>query len=285
MNTMETHHLTVENQARLKSIIEINDKAFKIALKAYRRFPNGDYDLNTFCWLNFLERSTFNLEAVNVLIGQYQTKPSMEHSIGLLVRSSLLDFIINVYLASYYIDKNDSHLFTERLNGVLCDHLHNTFSNLEMVKNEGVLTQEQFNNSIDRLKMEFSYLFKESPIDYANPGRNLVIGRDKIDSVKGMYKRINAQIDTKKFGRAYDLYQYYSKYEHFGIMTHYFQKRGEDTNFKNMLWALHTMLVGMEHNLVFLNGQNTVADELKRMQELKSEFASLIPEELIDENS
>lgn len=42
MNTMETHHLTVENQARLKSIIEINDKAFKIALKAYRRFPNPE---------------------------------------------------------------------------------------------------------------------------------------------------------------------------------------------------------------------------------------------------
>jgi hypothetical protein len=266
--------LSEDYRNRIANIITINDKIFFLGLKEYRKFPSGECEKPThFVFQNYLERFIFNLEATNVLLKEYLTKPSMEHSIGMLIRSSLLDFLTIQYLTSYGFDKVDENSFIKIGNSILCDHIHNTFKYYKITE---VDTGIEFKEEVDNLRALFPFLFNDEPINYSEPAKNLIGGR--LSTTTDMYNRIKVHPKTKKFAKVYELYSYYSKYEHFGILSHHFQKRGEDTNFNNMVWGLHYMILGIEISLAYLSDKVDTNLAMQEIQLLRTQFEVQIPE-------
>ncbi len=266
--------LSEDYKTRLTNIITINDKIFFLGLKEYRKFPSGECEKPThFVFQNYLERFIFNFEAITLLLKEYLSKPTMEHSIGMLVRSSLLDFLTIQYLTSYGFDKADEKTFIKIGNSILCDHIHNTF---KYYKITGTDIGIEFKEEVDNIRALFPFLFNDEPINYNEPGKNLIGGR--LSSTTDMYNRIKVNPMTKRFAKVYELYSYYSKYEHFGILSHHFQKRGEDTNFNNMVWGLHYMILGIEISLGYLSDKVETHEAIKQLQLLRKQFEDQIPE-------
>lgn len=272
--------LSKENIEKLSKAIKLIDKMVLVGKSALEKYPTDDYGLIVFAFINYLERFTHNLEAINILLREYKNKPNIETSIGLTIRASLLDFIVITYLSTYQADivskddKENEAKFNKQFDGLMAEQVHYTLKYLKLAKDVGQIKNDEYKIAIENTCFTYSFLFKNKTIDYQNPEKNLI--NTELKSVKDYFKRIHNHPLTKKFSIVYDLYTYYSKYEHFGIMTHFIQRQGLNNDFDTMIASMKYMTRGIGASFAFLSYPiDKLKSEKEEMDKLQNDFDTL----------
>lgn len=264
--------ISIENEKKLLDTINLIEQIAAIGKSALNKFHTNSYDLIVFARINYLERFTHNFEAINILLREYKDKPNIETSIGLTIRASLLDFITIAYLDTYIMDGNQAKV-DEVFEGLIADQMHNTIKYLKLSRDTGLITNEDYKKAIENCWYTYNFFFIDKIVDYDNPEKKLI--SSKLKSPTQYFKRIQNHSGTKPFSKAYDLYTYYSKYEHFGILTHFMQRQGINNNFETMMEAMRYMILGIGACFTFLNETKNLIIEKQRLEILKKDFNNL----------
>ena len=271
--------LSEENIEKLNKGIKLIDETISIGKSALRKFPTKKYELEVFTFINYLERFTFCFENINFLLKQYQHNPNVETGIGLMLRSSLLDLMTITYLSTYAEDdikakNSNNEFFNEQFNILMTDQILNTFKYLKSVKEAEIISDSEKRKIIEQTVKDFSFLFVNEEVDYEHPESKLIT--NKFLSPAFIYKRISKYPSSKNLSLVYDLYTYYSKYEHFGIMTYFLQRRGADVDFTNMITSFKYIFIGLNFTCSYLNHPTTLLDtEMQKLKHLDMEFSVL----------
>jgi hypothetical protein len=270
--------LSQNNEERLDNAIKLIDKITAVGNSGLQKFPTKDYDLLIFFFINYLERFTFSLDNINILLRQYKHKPSVDTSIGLILRACLLDFMTITYLSTYFMEIKSNgegkEKFDKQFNSLVSDHVLNAIKYLKLCKDSGFISEVEYKEAIKNNWETYSFLFSTETVDYVNPLSKLN-SQDYI-SPKELFTRIHNHSLTKKFSQVYDLYTYYSKYDHFGLMTHFMQRKGPDHDFDTMTTSMMYVVRGIGGTFSYLSGpEDILAAEKKEIAELSEAMDKL----------
>jgi hypothetical protein len=265
------NNLTAINEASLKEIIEINKEFIRIGGNCIQKFTEPQYSLDIFIYINYVERFTFMLESVNLLLGDYSRNGNHETSIGLILRTGLYDFMMASYLGTYLVDleqnkdEQSESEYDNQLTSFAADHLRNNIAHVKHLRRLGAIEENEFRTIINNMKLSFEVFFEAGDIDYGSPEKMLKGNRLTLKEVhERLFKHriITSAFPDKKFD-VYDIYTYYSKYEHFGIMTRDMQGRGVNKDFEIMLTALWYFYRLLATAVTFIGNGNDVLEEEK----------------------
>ena len=273
----ETEKLTTESEQRLLTAITLTQQTVKVGVSALNKFPTADYEMLVFTFINYLERFTYSLESIEILLSNFKKKPNVETGIGLIIRASLLDFMTINYLSTYQAEITDENPdaqeeFDKQFDALVSDQMHNTIKYLELMKEHRQINQQEFEQTIQNLNHTYSFLF--TGLDLNNPISTLKTKMFK--SPKQIFTRIHTHPLTKKFSMVYDLYTYYSKYEHFGIMTHFMQRQNINQDLDRIIWSISYIIRGLGATFAYLSYPlDKLQGEKEALGKLQIEFDKL----------
>ena len=271
--------LSREYELKLKKAQELLVKIVKVGETALPKFKEDHYDLEVFAFINYLERFTYNLKSINILLGHYKDVPHVETSIGLIMRASLLDYMTTAYLSTYMADAKpddapSQEKFKKEFDSMIADQVRHTISYAKLALSIGHIKKPDYKKVIEGLFHSYHFVFADTAIEYDTPEKKLISSHTI--SPTALYKRIHSHPLTNKYAGVYDLYIYYSKYEHFGIMTHFLQRRGEDLNLDTILAGIKYMIRGMGGSFVFLSYPKDLLEmESEALHLLQDDFDTL----------
>ena len=251
MNTLSS-----ENKEKIEKAIKLLDSITTRGIDFMKNFPEDKYELFDFTLINYLERFIYSIESITILLKNIKEKPNVETAIGLTIRAGLLDFMTISYLSTYIQDmitkkdKESEDKFDKIFNGLMTDQIAHTLKYLKLARDTGLIKQHEYKSAIEGTCEKFSFLFTDNEIDYINPVSKLISG-EMIRPID-MFTRMKSHPLTEKFAKVYDYYLYYSKYEHFGIMTHFMQRQGLDKDFSNIVSSIKYLTRGISACLAFL---------------------------------
>lgn len=281
MDINRKEEFSAEEIIKLQAAINLIGKTVDTGNRALQKFPTEHYDLELFMFINLLERFTVHLFGINLLLKQYGNNPALEQPIGLIARAGLLDFMIITYISSYQADIGyeadpDGSRYKQQLNKILCDQVQYTFKFAREAKKSSFISAGEYRQVVESTVHNYSFLFTDNVIaDYEKPEAKLL--EQKTISPVQLFKRIHSHSLTNKFSMIYDLYTYYSKYEHFGIMTHFMQRQGVDVDMERIFGAIHYLIKGMGATFRYLSApKNVLEAEINELDKLEENFIALV---------
>jgi len=219
------------------------------------------YKLSTEFILEVLKRFNANSIAVNNLLVLLKNNFTLIHPIGLLIRSSLLDFIMLMYLNSKNNSEiiNDKEWIESQLKIIYSNQLNHTLKDFDKQYINPKLTQLK-----DLLAEKFPSLIikKEGIYNIKHKG--------KISTYDMILKMKNNSY-TKPFVGVYERWSFYSKYEHYGVLTYDIQRVDEIIILSGIAKSIWTILIGIMNcfNMVpQINDKINIDSEIKDKLEL-----------------
>lgn len=197
----------------------------------------------------FIVRTNSNLFSVQKIIESQINSIRLEHSIGLLLRSSLFDSII-IYYLNFDSEQNgtvDYNKFEKSVLKITSSHVERAFNDYKI--NDVNLIQK-FKSQIVNTGKRFKSLY----------GEELTI-RKYIEAIK-------AKNNNPKYSKIYDYWEIYSKYEHYGLFSYYIQTQKNAINVTRLAFSLDFIMISinfMLENLKALNQgyiQNDLVDSI-----------------------
>lgn len=267
-------NLTEENNDRLNTLIEIIEDGIKYSTAAIKVLPDNEgHSPETFMHLNFLERFTSCLYGIYPLMKEFRANRWVEMGIGLTLRASLLDFMTLLYLDSYKSEGTVEE-FEDKLTSFMCDTISNTLKYSKVCKDVGVLDIQEYESVINDLYNSYNALFKPGEGPNIEKPESSLIGVRFATPVE-QFKRIYQQQLTKNHAGVYDAYIYYSKYEHFGIVTYDLKRLGKNEEFEQIHTSLRFLFRGLTLILAYLSLQFDVRDSLSSIEKLSNRIENL----------
>lgn len=175
----------------------------------------------TFC-LGIIERLCHSSKTIKSLLEKIELVPSHESSVGIILRTLLLDTLMGMNLFKIYCDsevEGDSQEIIYEKSSIFCainlsDGLSKTLSYLTDAKKYGYINEEQLKEAYKNTVTSKSYFFEP----YHNDGTVPVLRHRKYFSPQKLFEVLASDPNMKKTASIYDAYLYFSKYDHFGIM-------------------------------------------------------------------
>jgi hypothetical protein len=160
-----------------------------------------------------MERYHINLSVINDLIVNLDKNDLIDIPIGLILRASLLDSLISFDLLYFSENKED---LEGKIQKYLIDNNINTYGYFQELKKYGIVQSEDFISARENMERSIKILIDHMGIKDIEE----LISREndyKPPSPKAIFKKlINSKY--KYLSGCFDCYNYYSKYEHFGIL-------------------------------------------------------------------
>ena len=172
--------------------------------------------------LGLLKRLNHASNSLMLILENIEQKPQLDFSAGITIRAILLDTLLglNFYkllkdnLPKKLPDEQIKLLTTEFCDIILADGLENTVKYFELARTLGFISNIEHKQLLNNFITNYSTYFEP----HLNNGQ---MPRVKFERVKGpieLFKVIAGDSDMKNISRIYDLYLFYSKYDHFGIL-------------------------------------------------------------------
>jgi hypothetical protein len=239
--------LTKEQVEYIDKGINIYNEIVKVGIDVESKFKSDEYEDRISIRMNFFTRFIHCIESAVILLKEFEKNPYVETSIGLIIRASLLDLITLIYLDSYWADitPDDDKSYNDERDktlSFLCDHLRKTFKYLNTSFHHKKVTKEQRKVIIDNSYKNYPALFKKTNPNYGDPASDLIM--QSFPPVSDMIKRIYTHKVGKNFSNVPDMYEYYGKYEHFGIYTNEFQTNEQYKLLDNILFSIDYIIRG-----------------------------------------
>ncbi len=205
----------------------------------------------SYFYLGLLERLHSAGKSLVMLIEAMDKDRSMEFSAGLVIRTLLLDFLL--CLRGYDILEQEKAAgksaeeveasVTAYCNSVFGDSLIHTFSNLRNLHQAGIYTEDQMFEGFRMLAHNYSPFLEPYKEDGKPPISRFPRGPKVID----LFLSLAQQPDLKRLASNYESYVFYSKYEHFGILSYTLMRRLEHDQIQTLarsieLLAMHAFI-------------------------------------------
>ncbi len=203
---------------------------------------------------SLFRRNIYGLESINLLLNDFNSnKKFREHSISILLRASLLDYLTTIYLLTFQLEKkHDSSLskaYENEVNKLMSEQIRRSLMLSDYERKISFLDDTEYCKTIDIYREKFGNLFDSTkPIDYKKPSNSLKYkAQDDLKS-QVIKKRLDS-FSNKMEGIHYDdvfyLYNIYSKYDHFGTTSMLFENMNFDLVLNNFLASIFHISEGI----------------------------------------
>lgn len=156
---------------------------------------------------NILQRIYTSIKAINILLGEFYVNKNFKFPIGIQIRVALLDVITLAYL-TLHIDVNDEKIYKEQVTRLDNNLVRDYFKEIELKFKNG-------NIDIIEKDRKLKSLYETFPNNLLKGGKTIELN-SKVSNLttNGMAKNLIGT-NYALFLVCNQLYQYYSKYEHF----------------------------------------------------------------------
>ncbi len=196
-------------------------------------------DVQKFC-LGLIDRLNLSSTSISLLLSHLDEEPKHEYSLGIIMRSCLLDSLISMNVYEITLDSKEKNESREVLDSriadfcktILSDGLHKAFDHFEDLKNSNLIKEEVLSSIYNDFGTKEEMLLEPHSGDGSKPKPKF----KKVYSPRQLYTNLRKNKELKLIGAAlYDSYAYFSKYDHFGYF--YFQFRLEDLDKKLIIYS------------------------------------------------
>lgn len=253
--------LTSNSILQLQKLTMLLEDAIPAGRKLLKDIPVDHFKETRFIKVNILERHINRIEVIIFLLSQWEKRPSVEDSIGLIIRGCLSDVISEFYIEDlHYKVKTcpspEEEVYLKATSSFLADHVRAGLSYNKALTDAGVFSKEYSKESIDRWKALYPPYFDTNPINYDNPLKNIL--PQPFPKAAQIIKSIRNSEMLQKFNLddLYINYFYYSKYEHFGVTTNHIQNSDMNMSFYVMMESLSYVLLSCQILSIHLEDDN-----------------------------
>lgn len=267
---LELHNEKISDLNKNK-LITIRKELNEIFHLGYIIFANLHTDkkdkLIRFCY-NIFYRNLVCLESVRTLLRDYESGTKItENSIKIILRASLLDYLLLLYVLSFKKEngKNTSEIIFEKIDEIQSEQIKYFFKMLKYDKENAKVQNEKKINLIELIIEKNKSLFniKDNKIDYNKPEKYLIY-KNNI-SIKTIKNRLDSLNPKGKHIGACHFYDEFSKVDHLGDIGVMFSLFSPDINFMSFHLALIEVLEGLNVCLFYLS-KPIIANEIQKIR-------------------
>ncbi len=200
------------------------------------------------------KRYIFGLESLNILLKDYNIdKRYREHPISIVLRASLLDYLITLYLATFQAEKKFNPKlevnYKREIDKLTSEQIRRIINVHENDKKSMFYIHSEHCETVDMFKEQFSHLFNaDSPIDYNKPGKSLIYQSNdniKNSTIRQRLDSVAHRLENIRYKDVFYLYDLYSKYDHFGTASMLLEHTDIDTVSTNILGSIFHICEGI----------------------------------------
>lgn len=198
--------------------------------------------------LLMLDRLHNSSKSLELLLRDYDKHPTHDFSIGIILRSVLLDTIITINLYNAIeenMNKTESEIkqiLEERAELYLSDGFAHIVGNLETDYNNGFISAEELKHAYNSLVGSYTAFFEEYPFDGSKP---------KVRYKKQRQEQLNDTIrkspTLKNLTGIINRYEFYSKYDHFTFIHYEMMRQGGDAKKERIIASIEDVVI---HSLI-----------------------------------
>lgn len=243
--------LSSASQIKLYQLIRLLEELLPVGENVISQLPEGNYSFALYIRVNLFRRYIDRFKVLIPLMKLWENETYVEDSVGTIIRACLADVLMQFYLEDIHSKvkvcpspEEDTYLRT--VNALLADHIYSGIAYHKSTKDAGVFNEKFYKESINDWKRLYPLFFKEEPIDYNNPVKN--ISAERFPSPAMILKAIRHSELLSKFGidQLYIGYFFYSKYEHYGATTNSIQSTDMNILFYFMIDSLGYVLLACQ---------------------------------------
>jgi hypothetical protein len=207
------------------------------------------------------------------LINQYITHDGFLTPLSVVLRTALLDFITQCYLLSAHPNYSNNESTIEydiRVQKVWFSALLREIKSIEKQKSANSISKDDYLKQLQILHKNAPLFFKS--FDTTSGNYDLVI-KNEISTIK-MYHSIMENKRFKQYKAAYDLYDFYSKIEHFGVFSNFIIALHKTDKYLHSNRIIHTIII-IFRGIVFSIEQSSYEKKnevLQALEKLGEEF-------------
>ncbi|WP_335967214.1 hypothetical protein [Galbibacter sp. PAP.153] len=204
---------------------------------------------------SLLRRYVYCFESVNTLLKNFgPSKKHRTHSIAIVLRASLLDYLTTLYLRTYLTDKlaeleNAEKKYNEQIEILFSEQIRRFLTVSYKDKRTHLYDHEKFCKLTDSLYNNFKHLFDDSkPLNYDCPSKSLKYKRkDDINPyrIRDRLDNYSQYLEKIDYLEVFSLYDVFSKYDHFGVASMALEYFDIDEICENILWSLFHLSDGV----------------------------------------
>lgn len=260
------HNKVIRLRALLNDIV-------KDGFSIINKFNGKTKHISVITYLSYFQRFIYCFESVQILLKDFEkNKAFHEYSIAILLRASLLDLLTILYLKSYYLELDEESIkvepnYNSEFGKLLSSQIRRSFN---VKKHTEDFKPEIFNSFVDRIRENYSYLFRNDiSIDYNRPSKSLIYSNhDDEISLQKIEKRLNsvANQSNKDHINIFYFYDLYSKYDHFGIIGINLMKMEINDIFQNILKSLYYIVEGVSYCMEFMRNEENIENEYENIR-------------------
>ncbi len=201
------------------------------------------------------KRYIYCFESINLFLQDFNvSKIHRAHSIGIILRASLLDYLTTLYILTFQAEKKNGKkdgeiAYQNVINKLISEQLRRFLTVSESDKKLPSYNRKDFIKTVDSYHNIFPYLFDNSrPIDYNKPSKSMIYNSSDDIKPRIILKRLNSYPKESiklNYKEVYGLYDIYSKYDHFGIASMALEHLTINEICQNMFWSIFHLTDGL----------------------------------------
>ena len=254
-------------------LIRLRDHFDTILMEGFQLIEenNDKFDI----YQSLFKRYIYCFESVNTLLKNFgPNKKHRAHSIAIVLRASLLDYLTTIYLRTYLAEKiagieGASDRYNEQIEKLTSEQIRRFLSVSSKDKKTELYNHEKFCNLTDSLYQNFKYLFDDTkPINYDHPSKSLKYKRD--DDIKSYVIRdrldnYSKNLEKINYLEVFSLYDLFSKYDHFGVASMTLEYIETDEICENIFWSLFHLSDGLSFCVDLLKTETGSHSDFNKM--------------------
>jgi hypothetical protein len=238
------------NEYKKTIIVSKLNEISRIGFAIIDKLEDKTFNVDILIYRDFFERFIFCFDNVSTLLNEFDSNTySKDFAIALNLRTSLVDFLNVIYLTLYFLEDNpivDSKVnYKSELGKTLCSHLKRVLDRFNMEYLKGDFKEGEYKQLVERFYKQYFFLFNhDEEFNIKEPSKTLIY-KHEITNQTIVKKLIShSDIHIKNYARAIALFEIYSKYEHYGILSRRFQRISVNERFKNIIDSLELLIDG-----------------------------------------
>ena len=185
-------------------------------------YDKKDVNSVQFFSLGLLKRLLHASKSLKIVLENIYSIPDLDFSAGLTIRAIILDMLIGLNffkllkdnLPKKLSDEEMKELTTSFCDKILADGLENTITYLELSQTFGFVDNNKLKETYNNFVRNYGKFLNPHPGDGSKPKVKI----SRAPSTKDLFKNIASDTEMNNISRIYDLYLFYSKYDHFGVL-------------------------------------------------------------------
>lgn len=175
----------------------------------------------------------------------FEESPEVEFSAGLVIRTVILDFFMGLNgFSKHTTAKEANKPYNERIveieefcNRIFADGLKWTVDHFKQFKDFGLFSEQELENAFAGLAGQYSAFLDRK-------GNDAPMSKFSApDSNKKLFIALASNSKLKELSKNYETYAFYSKYEHFSIMSYGLMRRPSTDQLKTLKKAIELIVL------------------------------------------